>query len=347
MGRREAIRAFKKRTWGGLKEKWTPSDERDAVVDFLNRMHELTEIAQGQLSKWAELCPRKFARWRERYGKANEHNGKVPRDHWLEAAEKAAIISFAREHPLEGYRALTFMMLDRDVAAVAPTTTYRVLKKAGLLGRTGGKPSKKGTGFVQPLAPHEHWHIDFSYLNIGGTFYFLCCVLDGCSRSVLAWDIRPAMREVDAEIVVQKAREAYPDARPRVISDQGSQFKSREFKQFITLWQASHVMTSPYYPQSNGKLERFHKTLKEQAIHPKTPLTLEDAKRIVGDFIDYYNNPRLHSAIGYIAPHDRLAGRQNEIHAARDKKLEAAREARKLNRELRHLTKQQNIQAVA
>jgi len=303
------------------------------VVDFLKRMNTLTEIPFGRLLPWLELCPRKFARWRERYGKANEHNAEVPRDHWLEPREKEAIISYALAHPLEGYRNLTFMMLDADVAAVAPATAYRVLKAAGLIGRAKGRPSKKGTGFIQPLAPHEHWHIDFSYLNIGGTFYFLCCVLDGCSRAILAWDIRPAMREIDAEIVVQKARERYPDAKPRIISDQGSQFKSREFKTFITQWQASHVMTSPYYPQSNGKLERFHKTLKEQAIRPKTPLTLEDAKRITGDFIDYYNTQRLHSAIGYIAPADRLTGRQNEIHKARDKKLEDARERRKIARQ--------------
>jgi putative transposase len=302
-------------------------------VDFLKRMNTLTEIPFGRLLPWLELCPRKFARWRERYGKANEHNAEVPRDHWLEPQEKEAILSYALAHPLEGYRSLTFMMLDADVAAVAPATAYRVLKAAGLIGRHKGKPSKKGTGFIQPLAPHEHWHIDFSYLNIGGTFYFLCCVLEGCSRAILAWDIRPAMREIDAEIVVQKAREAHPEARPRIISDQGSQFKSREFKAFITLWQASHVMTSPYYPQSNGKLERFHKTLKEQAIRPKTPLTLEDAKRITGDFIDYYNTQRLHSAIGYITPADRLAGRQDEIHTTRDKKLEAARERRRIARQ--------------
>lgn len=310
-------------------------------------MQTLTAIPQGLLLKWTELCPRKFGRWRARYGKANEHNGLVPRDHWLEEAEKAAIIGFAREHPLEGYRALTFMMLDRDVAAVAPATTYRVLKQAGLIGRCTHRPSKKGTGFVQPLAPHEHWHIDFSHLKIGGTFYFLCGVLDGCSRSVLAWDIRPTMREADAEIVVQRAREAHPGARPRVISDQGAQFKSREFKRFITLWEASHVLTSPYYPQSNGKLERFHKTLKEQAIHPKTPLTIEDAKRVTGDFIDYYNSTRLHSAIGYIAPHDRLAGRHDQIHAERDKKLEAARLSRKLSRQSQLLTHHTSTLAVA
>jgi len=299
------------------------------VVDFLKRINMLTEIPFRNLLTWCELCPRKFSRWRERYGKANEHNAQVPREHWLEESEKQAIINYARQHPLEGYRTLAFMMLDADVAAVAPTTTYRVLKAADLIGRSGGKPSKKGTGFVQPLAPHEHWHVDFSYLNIGGVFYFLCAVLDGCSRMIVAWDIRPTMREIDSEIVLQKAREAYPHARPRIITDQGSQFKSREFKTFITQWQASHVMTSPYYPQSNGKLERFHQTIKDQAIRPLTPLDLAEAKRIVGDFIEYYNTTRLHSAIGFIAPKDRLEGRQAVIHQQRDKKLEKARERRK------------------
>lgn len=296
-------------------------------------MHQLTSIGIGQLLHWLELCPRKFSRWRERYGKATEHNAQVPRDHWIEPEERAAIIRFAQAHPWEGYRALTFMMLDADVAAVSPTTTYRVLKAAGLIATSHTRPSKKGTGFVQPLAPHDHWHTDFSYLNIGGIFYFLCCVLDGCSRAILAWDIRLTMCEQDAEIVIQTAREAHPEAKPRMITDQGGQYKAREFKIFINQWQASHVMTSPYYPQSNGKIERFHKTLKTQAIHPKTPLTLDDAKRVTGEFIDYYNQTRLHSALGYITPHDRLTGKHTEIHQARDKKLEAARAARKLKRQ--------------
>ena len=82
----------------------------------------------------------------------------------------------------------------------------------------------------------------------------------------------------------------------------------------------------------SGKLERFHRTLKEQAIRPKTPLSLEDAKRIVGEFIEHYNHVRLHSAIGYIAPMDRMAALHHKIHNARDKKLEKAREQRKIKR---------------
>ena len=303
------------------------------MVDFLNRYRHLTGIAHARLLCWLGLSPRKFSHWKDRYGKANEHNAMIPRDHWIEPWERAAIVDFARQYPLEGYRRLTFMMLDRDVAAVSPASTYRVLKGAGVIGSRNLPLTRKGQGFVQPLQPHEHWHVDFSYVNIGGSFYYLCSVLDGASRAILAWDIRPQMKESDAEIVIQRAREAHPQARPRIITDNGPQFIARDFKEFIRLWQTTHVLCSPHYPQSNGKLERYHRTLKEQAIRPKTPLTLEDAKRVVGDFIDHYNAIRLHSGIGYIAPNDRLAGRHAAIFASRDKKLETARENRRIKRQ--------------
>lgn len=136
------------------------------------------------------------------------------------------------------------------------------------------------------------------------------------------------MKEIDAEIVLQRAREKYPESCPRIISDNGPQFISRDFKEFIRLWQTSHVRTSPYYPQSNGKLERFHRTLNKDAIRPKTPLEIEDARRVVGGFVEHYNTVCLHSPLGYVAPKDRLEGRHKEIQAERDGKLEAARTKR-------------------
>lgn len=312
---------------------WVAHDTRDSVVDFVTHWSACSELSARRLVAWLELSLRKFNRWRLRYGRTNEHNALVPRDHWLEAWEKQAIIAFFHEYPLEGHRRLAFMMLDRDLVAVSPSSVYRVLKQAALLRDRWQRPARKGRGFVQPLQPHDHWHIDFSYINIAATFYYLCSVLDGCSRFIIAWDLRTSMTEADAEIVLQRDREAYSQARPRVISDNGSQFIARDFKEFIRLWQSSHIFTSPHYPQSNGKLERFHRTLKEQAIRPKTPLSLHDAKRVVADFIDYYNRCRLHSAIGYLAPLDRLQNRHLQIFAARDKKLESARQQRKLNRE--------------
>ena len=280
----------------------------------------------------------KFHTWIERYGKANEHNAFIPRDVWLEQWERDAIITFCIDNPLEGCRRLTFMMLDRDIVAVSPASVWRVLSSAGLLDRWNTKPSKKGTGFVQPLMPHEHWHVDISYLNICGTLFYLCSLLDGCSRFIVHWEIREHMTERDVEIIIQRAKEKFLEARPRVISDNGPQFIARDFKEFIRIFGMTHVRTPPYYPQSNGKLERFHKTIKGECIRVKTPLSLDDARRLVAEYIEYYNTVRLHSAIGYIAPADKLNGREKDIFEERDRKLEAARQQRRLKRQQQYQT---------
>lgn len=282
---------------------------------------------------WLSISRSKFYAWVKRYGKANEHNAPIPRDFWLEDWEREAIIRFAHENPLEGYRRLTFMMLDKDIVAVSPATTWRVLKRAGLLQKWNGKSSLKGTGFTQPIKPHEHWHIDVSYLNLCGTFYYLCSILDGCSRSIVHWEIRDQMKEKDIEIILQRARERYPDAKPRIISDNGPQFIAKDFKIFVRLAGMTHVRTSPFYPQSNGKLERFHGTIKGECIRPNVLLSLEDARRVVEKYVDHYNTVRLHSAIGFIAPADKMAGRDKEIFKERDRKLEEARAQRKLKRQ--------------
>jgi putative transposase len=282
---------------------------------------------------WLGVGPSKFHDWRARFGKVNEHNAWVPRDHWLTDQEKESIKTFARGHPLDGYRHLTFMMLDQDVVACSPASVYRVLKAAGLLARHHAKPTKKGTGFEQPLKVHEHWHVDVSYLNISGTFYYLCSVLDGCSRSILHWEIRETMKEEEVQQIIQRARERFPGVTPRIISDNGPQFVAKEFKEFIRLCGMTHVKTSPYYPQSNGKIERFHKTLKGDCIRTETPLSLEDARRVVARYVEHYNTVRLHSAIGYITPQAKLEGREKAIFDERDRKLAAARERRKQQRQ--------------
>jgi putative transposase len=225
------------------------------------------------------------------------------------------------------------MLLDRDIVACSPSSVYRVLKQAGVLRTQTSVPSKKGHGFVQPLQPHEHWHVDVSYLNIAGTFYFLCSVLDGFSRFIVHWEIRETMKEGEIETIIQRAREAHPGVKPRIITDNGPQFIARDFKEFIRICGMTHVKTAPYYPQSNGKIERWHKTLKGECLRPQTPLSLEDARRVVTNYVGYYNTVRLHSAIGYITPKDRLEGRHEAIFEERDRKLAAARQQRAAKRQ--------------
>jgi len=315
-----------------LKVSWVQPDVRDEVIDYVRYYSDKTEIAAGDFIRRIGIARSKYYDWKHRYGKVNEHNAWIPRDFWLTDFERQEIINYYHDNPLEGYRRLCYMMIDADIAAVSPSSVYRVLSNAGLLNKFNGKKSKKGTGFIQPLRAHEHWHIDISYINICGTFYYMCSVLDGFSRYIVHWEIREAMKESDVEIILQRARENFPDATPRIISDNGPQFISKDFKEFIRISGMTHVKTSPYYPQSNGKLERYHKTIKGTCIRVNTPLSLSDAQRLVTDFVDHYNNRRLHSAIGYITPADKLQGRAETILAQRDAKLAAARDARKAMR---------------
>ena len=127
--------------------------------------------------------------------------------------------------------------------------------------------------------------------------------------------------------------EKYPGEHPRIITDNGPQFISRDFKQFIRLMGLTHVRTSPYYPQSNGKLERWHGSLKQECIRTSSLGSLEEARRRIAVYVDHYNHVRLHSALGYITPADKLNGLEDVIFAERDRKLEQARLRRQETRQ--------------
>ncbi|HKB86489.1 MAG TPA: hypothetical protein VKD08_09990, partial [Ignavibacteriaceae bacterium] len=106
---------------------------------------------------------------------------------------------YAEDHPGEGYRRLTYMMLDDNIAAVSPSTTYRVLKQAGLLNKYNKvKKTAKGLGFDQPTAAHQHWHTDIKYVNFHGTFLFFISVIDGYCRYMVHHELRLSMQEYDA-----------------------------------------------------------------------------------------------------------------------------------------------------
>jgi len=313
-----------------LRNKWVEPDVRDEIVDFVTKWTNRFDCLSIKLIvSRLGLSPSRFSEWRRRYAQPNYHNSDVPRSHWITEEEKERVIDFYLEHYEDGYRRCAYMMIDADVAYCSPSTVYRILSKAGVIGtRWNSKGSSKGKGFNQPLRPHEHWHIDISYINVSSTFYYLISILDGYSRYIVHYDLRESMTEKDVQLIVQKAKELYPEANPRIISDNGKQFIAKDFKELIRFHGMTHVTTSPYYPQSNGKIERWHKTIKSESIRPGAPISFEDAKRLIAKYVLYYNNTRLHSAIGYVTPKDKLEGRENLIHQMRDKKLENARRKR-------------------
>lgn len=157
----------------------------------------------------------------------------------------------------------------------------------------------------------------------------MCTIIDGYSRYIVHWEIRETMKEVDVEIILQRAYEKFPGVSPRIISDNGPQFISKDFKEYIRFSGMTHVRTSPYYPQSNGKVERVQKTLKNETIRKHAPETLEEAISAMGTYIEHYNNERLHSSIDYVAPLDKLQGKAPLILNERDRKLSYARDQRK------------------
>ncbi len=172
------------------------------------------------------------------------------------------------------------------------------------------------------------------------------CLRHQCARHVLLPDhragwLQPLHRALGATGVDEgsgdrtraaKALEKFPGVKPRVISDNGPQFLARDFKEFIRLVGATHVRTSPYYPQSNGKLERWHGSLKRECIRPSCPGSLEEARQRIAGFVEHYNTVRLHASLGYLTPADKLAGLDAVIFAERDRKLEEARQRRQHTR---------------
>lgn len=253
----------------------------------------------------------------------------MPKKNWILKTEKEAIIKYSKVHENEGYRRLTYMMIDENIAAVSPASTYRILSNSGLLNKWNKvSSSKKGAGFEQPERIHQHWHIDIKYVNYKGTFLFLISIIDGYSRYIVHHELRCNMQESDVEITLQIALEKFPGYCPQIISDNGTQFISRDFHEFLALAELKHIRTSVAYPQSNGKIERFHRTINEEHLTKTSMIDIDDARKQLNIYIEHYNNKRLHSALFYLTPNDFLNNRINQKIKERERKLIAARSRR-------------------
>lgn len=242
---------------------------RDSVVVFVDYILQRSEVTLKKLLRMIGINKSKYFHWKRRMGKENQPNFNLPKSNWLLAWEREAVISYAKSHYAEknyylrdGYRRLTYRMLDENIAAMSPSSVYHILKAEGLLNKWNTqKTNKKGNGFQQPTHRHEHWHIDIKYINFRGSFLFLISVLDGYSRYIVHHEVRTHMAEYDVQLTLLRAKEKFPDAAPRIISDNGGQFIARDFNQFIHFLELDHIRTSVAYPQSNGKIEVFHKSI--------------------------------------------------------------------------------------
>jgi putative transposase len=239
--------------------------------------------------------------------------------------EKQAVIRYALTHPKDGYRRLAWQMVDEDVAYVSPSSVYRILNDADLLyrwkrGRGVGEPPPR------PQRPNERWHTDIMYLRVEGTWYFLVTVLDGYSRYVVHWELLTSMRAADVRLVIQQALES-TGAKPQVVSDNGTQFTAAEFKDLVKRFELEHIRIRTYHPESNGTLERYHRTTRE-ALAESDLRNLSKARELIGRWVEHYNESRLHAGLGYLPPAEFYRGDPQARFAERKVKLEQGRRER-------------------
>lgn len=316
---------------------WVESDIRESVIKYVEGISEKTDYTNEKILEMIGISRSKYYEWLSRRGIPNRHNQNVPRKNWTTPEERKSIVRYVSTHysnssnyARDGYRRLTYEMIDLGIACVCPSTVYRILKSEGLLNRwSTRKTSSKGNGYIQPVRPHQEWHTDIKYVEFRGINLFFIGVLDGYSRYIIHFELRLNMSEYDVELSVQRAKEKNPKENPRIITDNGPQYTSKEFQQFLKEVEFKHIRTSVGYPQSNGKIERFHRSLGEECLKTKSMISIEDAREVIGKYVEYYNTKRLHSALFYLTPEDYLLGRVDSRLKERELKIKNASIARK------------------
>jgi transposase InsO family protein len=245
-----------------------------------------------------------------------------PRSPWnkLRPREEQAVLALARASPELSPRELALQITDAGAFSVSESTCYRILKRNGLVKPAEVVGFKAGKEYHRKTSrPNEMWATDGAYLEVvGWGYYYLVTVLDDYSRFILAWRLQPDMTAASLIEVVQEAVEETGMTeiplrdRTSLLSDNGPGYLSRSFGRYLWLLGIRHIVASPYHPQTNGKLELYHRTLKEQVklVVYETPSVLEKA---VDAFVRYYNHRRYHEGIGNVTPADVYHERREEI----------------------------------
>jgi len=298
------------------------AEKKRELIELVRRSPQpkRTTIAELGLSRST------FYRWQRRY-RAQGEVGLVDRKPepgavWnrLRPAEQTAILETALQQPDLSPRELACQVTDHAGFTVSEATVYRVLKRHGLnrsitlVGFPAGKEFR-----VKTTAPNQLWQSDASYyFVVGWGWYYSIEVLDDFSRFVLASDLKPDMTADSISDVVEQAiaftgmRQVPIEDRTKFLSDHGSGYLARAFEEYLRMLAIRHIYCAPHHPQTNGKIERFHETLRAR-MNLLVYTSPDELRRTMQAFIDYYNHRRYHEAIGNVTPADVYYGRREEI----------------------------------
>ena len=293
-------------------------------------------VPRSTYYRWRQLQPSQRL-WLYSAGERRPWNRLTPE-------EDARVLALARESPELSSRQLATWITDNASFAVSESTVYRILRREGLVKRPEVQLVAGKEYHTKTTGPHQLWATDASYFRVvSWGYYYLVTVMDDYSRFILAWKLQRDMAADSLIEVVQQAIDATGmtevpvEDRTKLLSDNGSGYVSRAFQDYLHLVDISHILTAPFHPQTNGKLERYHQSVKQEVnqIPYELPGQLEKA---IGDFVDYYNFHRYHKALSNVTPADVLYGRRERILERRKEvQAETIRRRRAHNQNLKEL----------
>jgi len=282
-----------------------------------------------------------YYRWCQ--GQPDSGNRKRPWNR-ITPEEEAKILVIARGSPELSSRQLSAWITDNEGFAVSESTVYRILRREGLVKRQETQLTAAKEYHTKTTRSHQMWATDASYFRVvGWGYYYLVTVMDDYSRFILAWKLQKDMSANSLIEVVQEAVDATGMAdvpvedRTKLLSDNGAGYVSRSFRNYLHLVGIGHILAAPFHPQTNGKVERYQRSLKREVnqLPYELPSQLE---RAIADFVDYYNYHRYHKALGNVTPADVLYGRRGEILERRKEvQIQTINRRRDYNQDLREL----------
>jgi putative transposase len=305
------------------------------ILETVHRAQERSEQSIDAILAQLALSPATYYRWKNRQ-QGDALADKVvrvgPRAPLPTPDEVSAVHDFALTHTKMGYKRLTWQMVDQDVAYLRPYQVYRVLKEGDLLRRWHTPASEPLKRPPAPDHPDQIWHIDLMYLWIAPRWYYLVDILDGYSRFLVHWTLNLTMRAETVTLTVQEALEGLANrlpGEPRLVHDHGSQFLSAEWRVFVEGAGVTDIRTRVAHPQSNGRLERLHRTHREEGLSEEALEAYHQALETMTGWSDYYNHRRPHTALKYLCPVDYYRGDPEARLAERERKLVQAVQSRK------------------